>query len=99
MELNEREAHCVARLLQGAIFGKDITDGCAYCKFRCESPILAGEIRKRLTDETGVDLGVMDSGKLPRSDFPHGRFLMNAHEDSKKAYRKAFDHISELCGI
>ena len=30
MELNEREAHCVARLLQGAIFGNDATDGCFF---------------------------------------------------------------------
>ena len=33
MELNEKEAHCVARLLQGALFGKSYLDGCDYCKW------------------------------------------------------------------
>lgn len=35
MELNEQEAHCIARLLQGAWYGETSWDGCSYCKFQC----------------------------------------------------------------
>lgn len=35
MELSEREAHCMARLLQGAWFGKRMLDACNYFKVQC----------------------------------------------------------------
>lgn len=96
MELNEREAHCVARLLQGAIFGEDITTGCAYCKVRCDEKLLAGSIRKRLTEETGVDLGVINGDSLPYTKIPHGRFLKNAHADAKKYYRDLLKSLDDV---
>ena len=100
MELNEREAHCVARLLQGALFGNGVDDGCDYCKFRCERVVdRTREIRERLTEETGIDLGLMINGRLPRSDFQHGRFLKNANEVVKKFYRDSIKHLCVSCEI
>ena len=80
MELNEQEAHCIARLLQGAIFADDALIGCQYCKFECgvKLPVLQ-TIRKRLTEETGVDLGSMARGALPDDNFPHSTFLKNSN--------------------
>ena len=98
MELNEREAHCIARLLQGAIFGEDVSDGCDYCKFQCtlgRFPFRE-EIRKRLTEETGVDLSNGTRVLLPHSNFPYNKFLKNANETAKKVYR---NHLSYLCDI
>ena len=96
MELNEREAHCIARLLQGALFA-DMLDGCSYCKYTCGEKLpMLDEIRDRLTEETGVDLGVVDSGNLPHSDFPFGRFLKNSNEQAKQYYRDLFKYVCEL---
>ena len=100
MKLNEREAHCVARLLQGALFGKSTDDGCEYCKFRCERvENRTRAIRSRLSEETGVDLDLVDAGGVPMSDFPHGRFLKNANKDMKKRYQASFKWLSELGDI
>ena len=59
MELTEKEAHCVARLLQGAIFGESVLNGCVFCKFRCNTesdpaPHL-DKLRQKLWMETGVE--------------------------------------------
>ena len=97
MYLNEEEAHCVARLLQGALFGKSTDDGCEYCKFRCERVVdRTRAIRKRLTEETGVDLSNGTRVLLPHSNFPYNKFLKNANETAKKVYR---NHLSYLCNI
>lgn len=44
--LTEKEAHCIARLLQGAVFGKNgsVFDGCAFCKFQCNMDGEKGDI-------------------------------------------------------
>ena len=102
MELTEKEAHCVARLIQGALFANDIIAGCEYCKFRCfddpENPALfAGEIRRRLEKETGVDLNVLWGVDLPHSKFPYGKFLKNAHAKVKEEYRKRLEAVRGIC--
>ena len=100
MELNEQEAHCVARLLQSAFCGDEIYVGCDYCKFRCEHVLAKSDaIRKRLTEETGVDLTMKDCGRLPQSNFQHGKYLKNANEDVKKIYRERFKLLSKICDI
>lgn len=101
MELSEREAHCVARLLQGALFGKDIFDGCAYCKFQChkDSALMASlymQIRRRLTEETGVNLDSMVGGDLPNSDFPYFKFPANANPEIKEYFRTRFSHVANM---
>ena len=96
MELSEREAHCVARLLQGALFGKDIFDGCAYCKFQCYKDseehhlTMFRAIKERLTEEVGVDLGLEASAFLINSDFPYHKFLKNANPEIKEYFRTRF---------
>lgn len=102
MEMTEKEAHCVARLIQGALFADDIIAGCEYCKFRClddpENPMLfAGEIRERLEAETGVDLNALCCPDLPRSEFPHSKFLKNANEKVKAEYLKRFEAVRVIC--
>ena len=99
MELNEREAHCVARLLQSAWFGNGQFDGCKYCKYVCvaaDNPdSLSGfnNIRKRLTEETGVDLTLTVGGFIYDSEFPYHKFLKNANEKAKNYFRHRFDNI------
>ena len=99
MELNEREAHCVARLLQSAWFGSGQFDGCKYCKYECASEtkgnLLIGfmNIRKRLTEETGVDLTPVAGAFIFDSEFPYHKFLKNANEKAKNYFRHRFDNI------
>lgn len=58
MELTEQEAHCLARLLQGALFNENILTGCDYCKNRCYENRwdIFFLVRKRLSEATDVDL-------------------------------------------
>ena len=98
MELNEREAHCVARLIQGAMFGRNVADGCQFCRFKCGATCgsqRAADLRKRLTKVTGVDL----TDRLPESEFPHDRFIKGANEEIKDYYRKEFGRLIALCDI
>ena len=94
MELNEKETHCIARLLQSAIFGKSLISGCQFCKFRCDGDELSviNSMRNRLYDETGVDLrlGSDKRDELPFSDFPYKRFLKAANDDVINYYRVFF---------
>ena len=83
MELTEKEAHCVARLLQGVVFGKNIFSGCAFCKFQCDYIAPQYEkIMQKFYEETEVDtrLGGNANDRLIKSDFPYKRFLRNANE-------------------
>lgn len=95
MELNEREAHCIARLLQGMLFGENTLDGCDFCKNRCYETRwdMFFAIRKRLSEETGVDLKPEQHSELPHSDFPYGIFLKNASEKTKAWYQAKFNHL------
>ena len=102
MELNEQEAHCIARLLQSALFGKDIFDGCDYCKVQCykegdHSRLMFTKIKKRLTDETGVDLSpIVGGGSLINSDFPYHKFLIKSNENAKEYFRKRLAWLSTI---
>ena len=93
MELTEKEAHCVARLIQGALFTDDLLAGCEYCKFECiknaESPSVFISMREKLTKETGVDLDIFDSD-LSNKHFPYKRFLKNSNDNIKKLLRTYF---------
>lgn len=95
MELNEQEAHCIARLLQGIFLGDNTLDGCDFCKNRCYENRwdMFYAIRKRLSEETGVELLGMQYGTLPHSDFPYGMFLKNASEKTKAFYRAKFNYL------
>ena len=100
MELSEKEAHCVARLLQSFLFGKYIGDGCQFCKFQCKvekdaAPHL-DEIRMKLMDATGVDLGLDGSTAFWRDSFQYKRFLKNSNEEIKKKLRRYFRHCEGL---
>jgi len=93
MELNEKESHCVARLLQGAFYGESAVSGCAFCKYRCrESDEISMErkIREKFMAETGVDLTQFVSPTIPYSKFPYKKFLKNSNENIKEYFRKIF---------
>ena len=99
MELNEQEAHCIARLLQGAFFGDSPFDGCSFCKFQCYKEgnnnlvTKAGAIRCKLTEETGVDLGFYEEPRLFKSNFPYSRFMHGANIEAKLYFQEQFDKI------
>lgn len=105
MALNEQEAHCIARLLQDTWFANEkggfanSLAACQYCKYQCykeqeESKFtMLPKIRKRLTEETGVDLGFGLSDTLYGSDFPYRQFLKNTNEETRKYFRNYFANI------
>lgn len=100
MELNEKEAHCVARLLQGALFGDTLFDGCIFCKFKCSvdndpAPHL-DNIRKKFMDSTQVDLGYTHYKDFVKSDFPYKRFLKHSNDDIKQNIREYFKSFGDI---
>ena len=93
MELDEKESHCVARLLQGAFYGESAVSGCTFCKFRCrESGEISMErkIREKFMAETGVDLTQITTPSIVYSKFPYKKFLKNSNENIKEYFRKIF---------
>lgn len=95
MELDEREAHCVARLLQSAMFGKgNAMAGCAFCKYQCdEKNTLYRKIQEKFETETGVDLSETSSLDVLYCDFPYKKFLKNSNETVKEHFRNIFSDI------
>ncbi len=102
MELSEKEAHCVARLLQGAIYGESqsVFNGCTFCKFRCKNEkdpaTHFDEIMLKLKAITGVDLGVGDGSRIPFSNFPYRRFLKNSNDEIKSYIYEYFKNCEEF---
>ena len=98
MELNEREAHCIARLLQSYLYENkgDFLTGCNYCKYKCDSRLLMFyEIRKRLTEETGVDVMWAGVPSLPHCEFPYMTFLKNVNEEIVERYQSIFSNLQK----
>ena len=94
MELDEREAHCVARLLQGAIYGDGVLTGCTFCKFPCQTsndpaPHFDG-ILSKLMNASGVNLSPAKYGALPFSPFPYKKFLKNSNSAIEENLRNFF---------
>lgn len=69
-ELSERDLHCMARLLQSALFapkGENIFYGCRFCKFssECRKALIKHEkmgvdyLRVKLRELTAVDLDML----------------------------------------
>ncbi len=103
VKFTEQEAHCVARMLQGAVYGEDFLSGCSFCKFQCSlvnrnkysekiypTKPRWRQILDKLTEITGVDCGVMDEGNLYGSKFPYKRFLKNSNAEAKEYFRNYF---------
>ena len=94
VELSDKEAHCVARLLQGAMFGKHNTmAGCAFCKYQCDKNSVYRQIQKKFEEETGVDLEDDLPVDVIYSDFPYKKFLKNSNDNVREYFRKIFSDI------
>ncbi|MBE6105972.1 hypothetical protein [Anaerovibrio lipolyticus] len=102
MELNHIDAHCIARLLQMAVFGKglSILNACQYCHYPCHKLNKTGEPATRFNDvmlqlqnETGVDLSPGIYGSLEPHGFPYKKFLKNANEEVKEHFRNFFKDV------
>ena len=97
VELSDKEAHCVARLLQGAMFGKHNTmAGCAFCKYQCDKNSVYRQIQKKFEEETGVDLQDDLPTDVIYSDFPYKKFLKNSNVKLKSISEKYFRTFSNL---
>lgn len=98
MELNDKELHCMARLLQGAIFGGrgNLFDGCAFCKYNCAvkgDPAPHFEvIMGKMAVATGVDLSPIKR-TIMHSKFPYKKFLKNSNEEIKNYFREQFKNV------
>ena len=110
MELTEQEAHCVARLLQGAIYGDTPWRGCEYCKYQCrrfvknkEKPNVKTLERQtyepllaKLTEETGVDLGnIVDIEYVKHGFLPISKFLISSNNEIKEYMRNTLDNYAK----
>lgn len=98
LQLNEQEAHCIARLLQSYLYENedDFLTGCSYCKYKCGSRLsMFYEIRKRLTVETGVDVMGGGHSPLPHGKFPYMTFLKNANEEILEQYQTIFSNLQK----
>ena len=124
MELNEQEAHCLARILQGILFADNQwLEGCQFCPYRfddsqvCVKPLRefpkiaealpdmeenAGfmtmpiNLRRRLSDETGVDIDFLSGGGLPGCKFEPDRFLREANPTIVERYQRHFNFLVRL---
>lgn len=96
-KFTEKELHCIARLLQGAIYGEhNVFDGCAFCKFNCatkEDPNPNyDKLLEKLTELTGVDL-FPSRDRIIHSSFPYKKFLKNANDKTKTYFRNYFKPV------
>lgn len=99
MELSEQEAHCIARLLQSALHAGDegIMTGCSYCKYNCGSRLpMFYTIKRRLTEETGVDVQGQFGGTMPTDNFPHLTFLKNSNQKIQEYYQTICSNILKI---
>lgn len=104
MELTKQEAHCIARLLQSAIFSPEhgLFDACSYCKYKCFQEIDNGQgvkmpqfdlLLRKLMNETGVDLIPGAYGAFYPGGFPYKKFLKNSNDEIKEFFRSFFKDI------
>lgn len=107
MELNEKDLHCIARLLQGAVFGGkgNPFDGCEFCKYKChlldETASPHQKRYKELSPHYGIimrklteitDVDLLPKqNKLFQSGFPYKKFLKNSNEEIKDYFRNYFN--------
>lgn len=106
MELTKHEAHCIARLLQSAIFSPDhnLFAGCRFCKYQCIRYVDDDEqgslelpryddIMKKLMDVTGVDVSPAVYGYIEPGSFPYKKFLKNSNDKTQEYFRNFFKDI------
>ena len=98
MELTEKEAHCIARLFQGAAYGDNVLNGCTFCKYNCYEngkvvpPPMYEEVLEKVTELTGVDIRPFKNrASMMFSEFPYKKFLKNSREDTKEYFRKMIE--------
>ena len=96
MELTKQEAHCIARLLQSAIFSPDheIFAGCRFCKYPCmkeaekwDDMSLVNlprydEVMSKITNGTGVDVRPAVYGCIEPGGMPYKKFLTMESKNS-----------------
>lgn len=105
MELSDREAHCIARLLQGALNCERYYDACCFCKFEggckernwnCkEPPTFFREFAERLTGITGVEIMPDKSwlGMPLSGALNYMKLLKNANPEVKSRCKKFFEDV------
>lgn len=93
-QLTEKDLHCIARLLQSALFSNGVYHACMFCKYEetCNKAEHSDVIRIKLMDTTGVDLG-FEEIPLHSGAFPYRRFLKNAGEKTKAYFNKYFEGL------
>lgn len=93
MTLTDEEAHCLARLLQSALYSGHVNSifvGCSFCKNSCKHAASYDALRRKLQDETGVDLSPAVYGSIQKGDFPYKKFLKNSNPKIRNYMRNFF---------
>ena len=82
MKLNEAEAHCLARMLQGALYGgqQNPFDGCRFCKYNRWAK--DGDDCKNFT---GISIRL--------TEFTDKKFLKGADDGIKQQFRNFFQKM------
>ena len=103
MELDEREAHCVARLIQGGLKTDNILNGCLFCKYPCKytsNGVTIGNVnmalRNRLEKETGVIIGTY-RGRTAFDEFrsPFNYLLVNSNPQARGLVERYMKDVAE----
>lgn len=100
VKLNERDLHCIARMMQALIFQENahLYSGCYYCKYQLEcfgdkrddfsfNNIGISKLRKKIEDATGVYLGLITCEPL-KMIFFNDSFADNYPEKYKELIEK-----------
>ena len=93
MTLTNEEAHCLARLLQSALYGghaNNIFAGCSFCKNQCNRAERYDRLLRKLQNETGVDLSPAVYGSIQNGGFPYKKFLKNSNPKIRDYLRNFF---------
>lgn len=103
MYLSDKDAHCIARMLQSTLYGGSgsVFNGCAFCKYCCYDRHLKfshevtnyEHILKLLTEGTGVDLMPGVYGAIQLEGFPYKKFLKDSNEPIKEYFRNLFKDV------
>lgn len=75
--LNEKDLHCITKILQSSIFKNNLFSGCEYCKYKDEcsksfeinNSLHFDIVRRKLQDITKLDMSYMYNPKCPETKF------------------------------
>ena len=100
-QLSEKDLHCIARMLQSALFADNIFYGCNFCNYKNECftgnifDMNDTNVRKKLQEITGVDLGPQFNRNNPETKFEELIAIKKELQDIKGIMESNFATIPD----